>query len=260
MSATLTQPLAGRRIVVTRPAGQAGALMARLAHAGAVPIGLPVMDIVPADSAVLRQAAEAVRATDRVIFVSPTAIDLLWPYLIDRLPARVALTTVGAASAKRLSQRCGRPVLHPSERSDAEALAALPELAAPLAGQHMVLVKGSGGRSQWLANVLAERGATVQTLDIYLRQPAQPDWHSFDAAVAGPGLAALVLTSTEAVDWLFMLAGESRRATLQSLLYVAPHPRIADRLAQCGAPHCLITAADNDATVAALCEWFETHP
>lgn len=91
MSAAPAQPLAGRRIVVTRPAGQAGALMARLAHAGAVPIGLPVMDIVPADTAVLRQAANAVCATDRVIFVSPTAIDLLWPHLIDRLPARVAL-------------------------------------------------------------------------------------------------------------------------------------------------------------------------
>jgi uroporphyrinogen-III synthase len=71
---------------------------------------------------------------------------------------------------------------------------------------------------------------------------------------------AVALTSSEAVDWLFMLGGESRRATLQSLLYVAPHPRIAQRLAECGASRCLITAADNDALVAALCEWFETRP
>ncbi|MFO1233743.1 MAG: hypothetical protein U1E47_01155 [Rivihabitans pingtungensis] len=44
--------------MVTRPAGQAGALMAKLAAAGATPIALPVIDIAPADAATLRAAAD----------------------------------------------------------------------------------------------------------------------------------------------------------------------------------------------------------
>ena len=257
---SLVQPLAGRRVVVTRPTGQAGALMAKLAAAGATPIALPVIDIAPADAATLRAAADVTLAADRAIFVSPTAIELLWPHLAGRLGARPALATVGAASARRLGELSQRPVLHPQGRSDADALAALPELAAPLHGQRIALVKGSGGRSPRLAAQLSERGADVTMLDVYRRQPASPDWHHVDVALAGPGVDAVALTSSEAVDWLFMLGGESRRATLQSLLYVAPHPRIAQRLAECGASRCLITAADNDALVAALCEWFETRP
>lgn len=175
------QLLAGRRVVVTRPAGQAGALMAKLAAAGATPIALPVIDIAPADAATLRAAADVTLAADRAIFVSPTAIELLWPHLAGRLGARPALATVGAASARRLGELSQRPVLHPQGRSDADALAALPELAAPLHGQRIALVKGSGGRSPRLAAQLSERGAEVTMLDVYRRQPASPDWHHVDA-------------------------------------------------------------------------------
>ena len=145
-------------------------------------------------------------------------------------------------------------MLHPVGQSDGEALLALPELA-DLAGQRVVVLKGEGGRADALADTLRARGATVSVWNLYRRQPAKPDWTAWDALPPHRPLAGVV-TSSEAADWLFQLAGESRQARLQSAVYAVPHPRIAQRLAHHGASQCLMTPADDVSLVSALCLWF----
>ena len=156
-------------------------------------------------------------------FVSPTAIELLWPHLAGRLGARPALATVGAAStapAGRTEPAAGVAPARAQRRRRAGGAAGTGRA---LARSTHCPGEGQRRAQPALAAQLSERGAEVTMLDVYRRQPASPDWHHVDAALAGPGVDAVALTSSEAVDWLFMLGGESRRATLQSLLYVAPH-------------------------------------
>jgi uroporphyrinogen-III synthase len=246
--------LQGCTVVVTRPAAQTARLAALLTAEGAAVLVLPVMDIVPATAAVLAAAEAAVLAADWAVWVSPAAIDLLAPCLPQPLPAAVRFATVGAASARRLHTATGHAVLHPVGQSDGEALLALPELA-DLAGQRVVVLKGEGGRADALADTLRARGATVSVWNLYRRQPAKPDWTAWDALPPHRPLAGVV-TSSEAADWLFQLAGESRQARLQSAVYAVPHPRIAQRLAHHGASQCLMTPADDVSLVSALCLWF----
>lgn len=243
--------LAGRRILVTRPPAQSARLMALLSDAGAEPVLLPVLDIVP-DERALAALPTLAEAADWLIFVSPSAIDAAWPVLARR-PLKARLACVGAASAAKLAALSGRAVLHPRDGSDSAALLALPELQR-LAGQRVLIVRGVGGRAE-LGETLAARGARLTLAEVYRRVDGEPDWSLLEQPVD-----ALVLTSSDTAERLFRLAGRSRSLTLQCLLYCVPHPRIAATLAAHGVTRIVTTQADDDALVAGLSEWFTRHP
>ncbi|MCW3480802.1 uroporphyrinogen-III synthase [Neisseriaceae bacterium JH1-16] len=248
--------LAGRTVLVTRPAAQGVALAARLAAAGAMPLAFPLLEIVPQPAALAALPGLAERA-DWLVFVSPSAIDVTWPALADH-PVSAKLACVGAPSARRLAALAGRPVLHPASGADSTALLAEAALS-DVAGQRVLIVRGVGGRAE-LAEGLAARGATVEFAEVYRRVDATPDWAAFDSAAAAGTLVAACVTSIEIAERLFSLAGRPREATLQSLLYSVPHARIAERLAQLGARHVVTTPAGDDALVDGLSEWFQRHP
>ncbi|ERE00052.1 uroporphyrinogen-III synthase [Pseudogulbenkiania ferrooxidans] len=241
------------RILAARPLAQCAGLLGKLRAEGWQAEHLPLMEIEPlpaALAALSRQAAQA----DALFWVSPSAIDIGWPALADLNLSGKRLACVGAASAKRLAELSGQPVLHPAAGSDSEALLALPELA-DASGQRWLIIRGQGGRAL-LADTLAARGAEMDVAEVYRRVDGAPDWAAFDAAPPD----AIVITSGEMVEQLFRLAGPRRTGTLQCLLYCVPHPRIAERLDAFGATRIVTTRADDAALVAGLKEWFRRHP
>lgn len=243
---------AGRRILVARPAAQSGRLLTLLADAGWQGQPFPVMDIQPRPDALAHLPQQAALA-DWLFFVSPSAIDIAWPYL-QAAPLTARLACVGQSSARRLASLSGQEVLFPTSGSDSEALLALPELA-KVAGQHWLIVRGCGGRAL-LADTLRARGAYVELAEVYQRVDGTPDWGLLDNDLPD----AMVITSSEMVEQLFRLAGPARAGTLQCLLYCVPHPRIAERLQALGATRIVTTRADDEALVSGLREWFCRHP
>ena len=244
--------LAGRCLLVTRPAGQSARLMSLLAAEHARAIHFPVIELV-ADSAALATLPAQVQGCDWLIFVSPGAIDIAWPAL-PPLPAGVRLACVGAASAARLAALSGREVLHPVHGSDSDALLQLPPMR-DIDGARVLIVRGTGGRAT-LASTLQERGASIGFAEVYRRQDGDPDWSVFDTDHPD----AVILTSSEMVERLFYLAGPARAGQLQCLQYCVPHPRIAARLADFGVTRIMTTRADDESLVAGLREWFSSHP
>ncbi|POZ63026.1 uroporphyrinogen-III synthase [Chromobacterium alticapitis] len=242
-----------KRVLAARPLAQCAGLLDKLRAEGWQAERLPLMEIEPLPDALAALPARAARA-DTLFWASPSAIDLGWPTLAQADLADKRLACVGAASAKRLADLAGRPVLHPAAGSDSESLLALPELAA-VSGQRWLIVRGQGGRAL-LADALAERGARVDIAEVYRRLDGAPDWAAFDAAPPD----AVIITSSEMVEQLFRLAGPRRTGALQCLLYCVPHPRIAQRLAALGAARIVTTRADDAALVAGLKEWFRRHP
>ncbi|MEN7430943.1 uroporphyrinogen-III synthase [Chromobacterium sp. TRC.1.1.SA] len=241
------------RVLAARPLAQCAGLLGKLRAEGWQAEHLPLMEIEPLPAALAalpRQAAQA----DALFWVSPSAIDAAWPALAGLDLSGKRLACVGAASAKRLADLSGLPVLHPAAGSDSEALLALPELA-DVSGQRWLIVRGEGGRAL-LADTLAARGAGVEVAEVYRRVDGAPDWTAFDAAPPD----AVIITSGEMVEQLFRLAGPRRMGTLQCLLYCVPHPRIAERLDAFGATRIVTTRADDAALVAGLKEWFRRHP
>src|SRR3954470_18257221 len=147
IAVTRATALAGRGIVVTRPAHQAERLAGLLREAGARPILFPVIEIADVeDPAPLNALIERLDDFDRAIFVSPNAVHKAMTLIAARrvLPGGLTYAAVGSGSVRELQKFRVTEVIAPA-RVDSEALLALPAMS-DVAGKRMVVFRGNGGR------------------------------------------------------------------------------------------------------------------
>ena len=159
--------LAGKGVLVTRPAAQAAGLCRLIADAGGRPIAFPAIAIRPPRD--LEPARRRLgEPWDLLVFVSRNAVEQSLPLFPGgRIPSQPRLAAVGRATAKALASAGRNPDLVPVGRYDSETLLALVELQ-DLQGQRVLIVRGSGGRAL-LGDVLTERGAALVYADVYRR-------------------------------------------------------------------------------------------
>jgi len=165
-------PLAGKRIVITRPQAQAAELAEKLAALGAVPVLFPTVEIVPLEDTGPLEAAVsqlAAHAYQWLIFTSANAVTAVCDRLPAGLPPGVRLAAVGPATARALAARGLTGAVIPEEYV-AESLAA--SLGA-VSGQRVLLPQAAQAREA-LAAALRERGAVVDELAVYRTVPAVP--------------------------------------------------------------------------------------
>ncbi|MBE9608342.1 uroporphyrinogen-III synthase [Chitinilyticum piscinae] len=246
--------LAGRRIWVTRPAGQAAGLVGLLTARGANVFALPLLEIGPPDDPLPLQTALAdLAAYDLAIAVSPSAVAAMLAALPGAWPATLALAVVGPGSLRAAHAADIRNLVYPQDQFDSEGLLAIPRMQS-VAGQRILLLRGNGGR-ELLPDTLRARGAWVDVVQAYSR--AAPALAASELlAELERGCAAMIVTSSEAAQHLFRLGGEAARQSLQSVLYCVPHPRIAEALAAEGARHILQSATGDAAMTDRLCHHF----
>ena len=140
--------LAGRAVLVTRPAGMSTQLVALLRSEGCEAVLLPAIEILAADdTAKLDAAIDRLEGFDIAIFISPTAVAKANAAVRARRdwPARLRYAAVGGGTAAALRRIGVADVMAPQGRGDSEALAALPELA-DVSGRRIVIFRGQGGR------------------------------------------------------------------------------------------------------------------
>src|ERR1035437_9116652 len=94
-------PLAGRHIVVTRPAGQAEPLVVAIENAGGIAVRFPVLAITDIeDNGPLHDIAARLDSYDLAVFVSPNAVHKALNILTAQRPwpAQLCAVTVGKSS------------------------------------------------------------------------------------------------------------------------------------------------------------------
>ena len=208
---------------------------------------------------------------DWIVFVSPTAVEVLADALDGRWPVGPAMAVVGPGSRAALEVRGatnGRRVLMPAGPDfDAAALLATDAMQSP-AGRRIFIVRARGG-NRAIEHELARRGAAVQVLEAYDRRTCQPDAATLDrladwiaaadrvghgGSQAGKGLSPrLVVTTTDAAQALAALADrEPRLRGLRRLDALAIHPRIAARLHELGWKSAISIAPGVEALLRAL--------
>jgi uroporphyrinogen-III synthase len=216
--------LHGRVLVITRPAGTAGALARRVRALGGTPVLLPGLalrgpDDVVAVRAVLREGL----ADELVIFTSPASVR--HAAAITPLHTRAVVLAVGQGTARALRRQGVQDPQAPDDRQDSEGLLDLP-LLRDLRDRRVTLVGAPAGRGV-LRDQLAARGARLREVQVYRRVPPRLDRRHVEALLDLPASARVLLSSHEALQNLYRLLPPPALARLQAATAVVSSERIA---------------------------------
>lgn len=251
----MTAPLAGRRILVTRPLAQAAGLARLIGEAGGEAVLFPTIEIAdPANPAPARALLGRLEEFDLAIFISINAVERGLALLARPWPANVRAAAVGAGTRRLLEERGLRGVIAPESRSDSEALLACPEFAA-IRGRRVLIVRGEGGREA-LREALRERGATVEYAECYRRVRPQADPAPLLAAWARDALHAVTVSSAEALANLQAMLGASGAGALRATPVLVPHPRVAQEAAQLGCERVVVAGPGDGEMLERLVAYF----
>lgn len=267
------QPLAGLSIAVTRPREQATNLAQRIAQAGGRAILFPLLEVSPVfDSQSLHALIARLHEFNLAIFISPNAVRYGMEAIItaskltsasqlsshnfvpyNALPATLKIATVGQGSVRALRDYGVKNVIAPQDRFDSEALLALPELN-QITGWHVVIFRGNGGR-ELLGDTLKARGAKVEYVTCYQR--ARPHQDATLLLAANPD--AIIVTSTEALGYLWDLLDNVAKKRLAAVPLFVPHARIAKTAHKLGWSEVVLTDEGDDGLISGLIAWAKTH-
>jgi len=221
------------RVLVTRPAAQAGAWVDALRALGVDAVALPLIGIEPAlDVAPIDRAWSALAAQALVMFVSANAVQQFFARAAGRAwPQGVSAgcTGPGTAAALRDAGVPAAQIVAPADDApsfDSEALWALLR-ERDWRGRHVLVVRGETGRN-WMGDTLRAAGAEVAFVTAYRR--VVPTWDAaaqavYEAARAAPAAFVWLFSSSEAARQLGTLAPPAQWAAARAL---ATHARIAD--------------------------------
>lgn len=253
----MTQPLQGRRILVTRPAAQAGKLAQMIAARGGQAVLFPLLEIGPADDP--RPLQRAVAQLDdyaMAIFISPNAIAFALPQMLAAGPwpaSRVA-AAIGQSSAEQLAAHGLANVVAPQDRYDSEALLELAALQpAAVSGKRVLILRGNGGR-ELLGETLRQRGARVDAVTCYQRS-APGDAAIIVSLLREHRLDALTVSSSEGLRNLLSMLDRGEVALLQDLPFFVPHRRIYEVATECGLRRVTLTAPADAGIIGSLCAY-----
>jgi uroporphyrinogen-III synthase len=227
--------LAGRRVVVTRRAGQASALAELLAARGATVVEVPAIEIVaPADVGPLDQALRGLSGYGWIAFTSANAVNAVLGRLAllglePRLAARgPQIASVGPATtaALRSAFPADRVSLEPT--GDLRAAGLLAAFARQGVSGSRVLLPCSSRAREELAAGLRALGAEVDAVVAYETVEPADLRQRVDACLAA-GFDLLAFASPSAVDGFAHAAGERARGL--PAVAIGPTTAVAARAA-----------------------------
>lgn len=251
-------PLAGLRVLVTRPAHQAEAFCALLGQDGATAIRFPAIAIgPPPDPHAVAAVAAGLEGFDLVVFVSANAVRQGLPLLLRGAswPPATAIAAVGSRTAAELEARGLSVGLVPASGHNSEALLALPQLV-KMAGRRVLIVRGDGGR-ELLATEMRARGAEVAYVEVYRRVLPPADATALLRDWREGGVDLVTVTSGQILRNLSQLLGPAGQAVLQSTPLILASENVRQVALELGCRGPLEVAADatDAAMLAALRHW-----
>lgn len=253
--------LAGRGVVITRPAGEAQRLSALIREAGGEPLVYPALEILDTpDPAALDALISRLDDFDVAIFISPTAVDKAMTRItaLRVMPKQLRCAAIGPGGVRALRRFGVGEVIAPADNSprhDSESLLASPSMQT-VNGRRIVIFRGDGGR-ELLSDTLTARGATVESVSCYRRGKPTFDPAPLMAAWARGAVAAVIVTSSEGLHNFCERLGTAAQPYLQETPIVVPHPRIAAAARERGMTRVVECASGDEALVAAVIRPFQ---
>lgn len=199
--------LAGKVVIVTRPADRAEELIALLERRGAEAIAAPTIEIAPVRSAALTRALRDLGAGrfDWITLTSRATVEMLASRLDSAKDVRAKVAVIGdgtAAAYRRWARRA--PALQPRTFTTAALARAFPR------GSGRVLCPRADIALEGLEDALAAKGWTPLRVDAYrTRSPRSLPRAARDALRAGR-VSAVAFTSASTVRGFVAALGPAR--------------------------------------------------
>lgn len=253
--------MAGARVIVTRPVGQAISLAEAIVEAGGIAIRLPAIEIVdPTDREQLDQSLGKIVTADFAVFVSTNAVERAFPLLQSRAwPKSLRFAAVGKATAQALKSHGASDVTFPSEKFDSESLLEMlpPEL---VGGKRILIFRGENGRTV-LADALLARGAVVEHVVCYRRQAPDHVPKIISETINQGGFDITTALSVETIENLLAVVDSIGRDQIRRKpLLVASDRARAEAMKHGFTSHIEVAAqASDEAVMEALRAWRQSQ-
>lgn len=250
--------MTSKNILITRPLSQGSALSAQLRERGYSVHHIPVMELAvlaePAQQAAIEKIFSRVTSYHGIIFVSVNAAEQALPWLEKYPHARTSkIFAVGKSTALFYDSHHvhDSKVIYPHRDMHSEGLLALRELQAEeVQGRRYLILRGSGGR-ELIAQVLKQRGAHVDSCDLYRRY--LPEQNSSALIAALPSVDVIVVNSGESLENLVTMAGDVSGNILLDKNILVPSERVVTLAQQLKFRHIIKASnATDEAVMAAL--------
>ena len=164
-------PLAGKKILVTRPKELISEMSQKLRSAGAEVLELPAIRIVPCeDQSRLVKALEQIETYQWLVFTSPTGVRIFFKEMEKqhkdiRKLGQVRLAVIGSGTAKELEKRGLYPDLVPEEFYGEALGKALAEKCND--GDHILIPRASIGNQELVQILTEKRKAAIDDIPTY---------------------------------------------------------------------------------------------
>ncbi len=243
--------LAGRRILVTRPAAQAEELSRLIEAEGGKVLRFPTVAIAdPEETSVIKEIVRRLDEFHWAVFVSANAVQrgMQWILSQREIPPDLKIAVVGPATAQALTAFGLYSHLCPSSGYNSEALLAMDELQC-MRGKRVIIFRGRGGR-ELLPEVLTARGAQVEYAEVYRRcLPSVSVSTRLRQTLADYPVDVVVTTSKAVLENLCQLVGETLLEVLHSTSLIVISPRQAQQAKELGFTRVRVAREPSDAAL-----------
>lgn len=263
MSARPAGPLSSRVVLVTRPGHQSQGFIDRVEQLGGQALAFPTLEIQPRllDQEQLDRL-HTINQYDLLIFISANAVKIAKAALesagMDITLPGVDIAAIGRATANAASLAGFQVNIQPVSGYDSESLLEDDYFQpASIRTRRILIVKGEGGR-EVLYDTLKQRGAEVETLELYRRsipvmdtgikrQQLSENWRTL-------GINSVTVTSNAALQNLYDMLEEPGRDEMLETQLIVPSTRAYELARQLGFRNIqqAITAHDDDMLQALL--------
>ena len=238
--ANADQPLAGKRVVITRAPEQSQELAQALEHLGAEVFSLPMVSFAPPDDCqALDEQLRRLDLFDAILFLSKNAVR----YIFDRCAqlgikcemlqtSNRLIAAVGQSTARALEEK-GLHVSYVAKKGTGEALAR--ELGESLGGRRVLLPRSDGGDER-ISKELRAASADVTEVIAYRTIPAKNLDAGILARIRRADVDAVIFASPSAFQNFHSAIGGTEVAELSFRIdFVAIGPTTARSLRESSA-------------------------
>jgi len=187
---------------------------------GLIPVWLPCITVVPAQSDLLIEARQAAASADLLVISSARTIDLLWPF---GLMPSIEIAVVGSRTAAAATARGGRVVA-----SGSSGLCDLIGQIGERIGDRRVACLHAAGADPAAIRALRDQTPNLRDFEVYRTIPAAPDHDPVEAAsFASPSAVEGWLLSRDFDEVVVGAIGATTAAAVdlrRSPEVVAPEP------------------------------------